>query len=125
MHQLEVLEKLYAGHLAPQDAMAALSPPIDFRALKKARFIKLRIVAREEGLFPNLLLRLLFLCPFPVVLLRIAVRFAPKKMFDSLSEEFGDFQAMGPKELYRLIRYARGTTVRIDTDDALVSIKIR
>lgn len=125
MHQLEVLEKLYTGCLAPEEALNALAPPVDFRALKKARFIKMRITARDEGLFPNLLLRLLFFFPFPVVLLRIAVRFAPKKLFDSLNDGFDDFKDMGPKDLYRLVRHARGTTIRIDTDDALVSIKIR
>ncbi len=125
MQELEVLNQLYTGNLNPQEALTALTPPVDFRALKKARFIKMRILARDEGLFPNLLLRLLFFFPFPVVLLRLAVRFAPKKLFDSLNEDFGDFKDMGPKDLYRLIRHARGTTIRIDTEDALVSIKIR
>jgi len=127
MQDLEILNQIYDGNLTAQEGYDSLYPLFDKKALKRARFIKMRVnVKEDDSKAANTLLKVLFILPLPLVFLRIALRIAKKK---GLSKQFNYNQIdqltdAQLDELINLTKYAKHTKITVESDDADVIIKI-
>lgn len=116
------LEALYNGEKSVDEVYHQLVPTIDTRSLKRARYAKMRIKLPEESLGLNLFLRLLFALPFPLFIARFALRKGLYRKIQNQSHNAFNFEL---EDINHLIKYSKGTTISIDTDDAQIRIKIR
>ncbi len=118
MNYEETLQKLQNNELTVDQAFTELYPVKKTKLEKpgkRAHFIKLRINVPEEGKRLNTFLRILFAIPFPMIFARMGLRFAGR---------FVDVEEVDLKEISRLLKYSRNTSVQVDTDDAKIDIKI-
>ena len=118
------LQALYQGDINLDEAYQSLYPSIDTRSLRRARFVKFRIILPEESLKLNLFLRVLFGLPVPVGLARF---FFKKFMNKAETHPKFDLESFGldRDDLLHLITYSKGITVKIESKDAIISLKIR
>ena len=122
----EQLQALYNGEVSVQEVYKHLEPEtaIDTRALKRARYVKMRIRLPEESLGLNALLKILFGLPLPMFIARFILR---KTMYKSLQHPNLQNQdiPLDLEEIEKLIKYSKGTTIMIESKDANIKIKIR
>lgn len=126
MDHLETLERLHAGDISLDEAHHMITPKVKRPpGLKRARYAKMRIkLNKEESRFARILLRVLFALPLPMFLVRFGLNIAIKRMPSNAKDEIE--QAMGDVEMLKTyIKYSRGTTITIQSDDADIKIKIR
>ncbi len=124
---MKILEDLYEGRIDLDKANAILgkedepSAPegIDKKNLKRAHFVKISIRLPNEPRRINWLVRILFAFPIPVSIVNLFVRIVGSKMEKQLEET-----GLDAKDIRALVRYARGTRVFIDSEDARLSVKI-
>ncbi len=114
MNEHEVLTSLHEGKLSAQTAYETLFPHAQ-QKLKKARFIRLKMVLPNEAPALNLLLRALFIFPLPIRLALFALRFVDEKHFQD---------AFDKATLKKMIKYAANTRVTIQSEDALIRISV-
>lgn len=121
MNTLEVCEELYNGKINALDAYDTLTPMVNKKGLKRAFFIKMRITLPNESKKLNAFLRLLFALPLPIGLLRFALRFAP---VDKHLEN-NQIEGFTKEDISALLKYSRGTKIKIESDDAIIRIIIK
>ncbi len=143
----EVLNTLYQGKTSPEDALKTLENPAAFKGFKKARFIRIKMKLPNESTRLNLFLRSLFAFPIPIGMARfflnIAGKHAPQavqkttKHLDHIDEAKRDdvkakirssseeLETIDFQEIGRYLRYARGTRIKIESTDAIITITIR
>ncbi|MFP4286812.1 MAG: hypothetical protein ACLFRI_03860 [Candidatus Izemoplasmataceae bacterium] len=121
MNTLEVCEALYDGSLTSQQAYDTLTPMMNRRGVKRAFFIKMRITLPNESKRLNAFLRILFAIPLPIGLVRFGLRFAP------IDEQFkkNQIEGLSKDDLSALLKYARGTKIKIESEDAIIRIVIK
>ncbi len=141
-----ILEKLYSGEITSEDALTRLTPEPEFKGLKKARFVKIKIDLPNESRKLNFFLKALLSIPLPIGLAKLGVRLMNKSVkkgalsqkalanapedkkaeitekMKSAETSLNDFDF---NELYNYLRYAKNTTIDIDSNDAKIKIKIR
>ena len=110
-----ILNKLENNEITSKEALDLLYPVKKQKMGKKAYFVKMKIIAREEGKGVNRLLRILFALPFPIILARIGLRFAGRFIKDE------DFDI---SEISKMLKYSKNTVIDIDSKDATVKIKV-
>jgi hypothetical protein len=120
MNTLELCENIYDGKLSAIEAYDTMTPMVNKSGLKRAFFVKMRITLPNESKRLNAFLRVLFALPLPIGLLRFALRFAP--IDKTLEKEASGFTKA---DLSAMLKYARGTKVKIETDDAIIRIIIK
>ncbi len=124
MERLELLESLRDADLETLDAYRMLNQPEETSklpirgTLKRAHFIKLSMDLPKESKKVNLFFRTLFALPLPISIVNLFLRIAGKRS-RHLTEENIDM-----KLICRLIRYAKGLRVDIESDDATICIRI-
>ena len=117
------LQALYDGQKNIEEVYNSLVPQVNTHSLKRARYVKMRIILPEESTGLNIFLKMLFGLPLPMSIARFILRKAmakashPKLHKEELGLDFHD--------LDQLIKYSRGTTISIDSKDAKIRIKIR
>ncbi len=127
MDTVKILEDLHAGRIDLESANSMIagedeSPAqmkIEKKNLKRAHFIKISVRLPNESRRINWFMRCLFVFPVPVSLVNLFVRIAGKKMQHKLEDT-----GLDVKDLRTIIRYARGTRVRIEAEDARITVKI-
>jgi hypothetical protein len=112
----KVLEKVENGELNPEEALETLYKKSLPRIGRRASFIKMNIHVPEEGAKVNTFLKILFLLPMPIILAKVGLRIASKRV--DLDQD------IDLKEIAKYITYSKGTRVSIDTEEAKVEIKI-
>ncbi len=124
MEKEQLLQSLYDGEVDAQSVYKTMYPQtFNQRGLKRAHFAKLRINAKDEGFWPNLLLRLLFILPFPVVFGRLILRVLKKKI-DQTLDQHSNGSDLNYEMIYGLLKYSKGVRIDIQTDDADINIKV-
>jgi len=126
MENESVLEALYQGDLTAQNAYDSLYPLIDKKKLKRARFVKMKInVKEEDSKATNIFLSILFFFPIPLFIARMLMRIAMKKGQNYVNlEDINQTNDFDMKTLIELSKYAKGTSITVESDDADVNIKI-
>ena len=115
MDQLSVLEKIENNELTAFEALDKLYPVKKTRPGKRAYFIKMRIRVPEEGKGVNTFLRILFMIPIPILFARMGLR---------LAKRFADMDDVNMKEISRLLKYSKNTKISVESEDAVIDIKI-
>ena len=115
MNQLSVLEKIEKNELTAFEALDQLYPVKKTRPGKRAYFIKMSVRIPEEGKKINTFLRILFAIPIPIMFARMGLRFAKR---------YVDEEEINWKEISKLIKYSKNTTVSVESEDAIIDIKI-
>ncbi len=115
MNQLSVLKRIEKHELTAYEALDRLYPVEKIKPGKRAFFIKMSINIPEEGRALNTFLRILFALPIPLIFARMGLRFA-KRYFDK--------EDIDINEISRLLKYSRNTKISIESEEALVDIKI-
>ncbi len=117
----EVLNTLSQGDLTPQEAYEKLYPvEPEIKKLKKARYVRMKITLLEESAGLNTFLKLLFIFPIPVWLIKMSVGLGNRVA--KLEEKLDD--NIDLKMLKTMINHASGTKVHIISDDAIIRIDI-
>ena len=115
MNQKSVLKKLENSELTVNDAYKELYPVSKSRGGKRAYFIKMSIRIPEEGKGLNTFLRILFAIPIPMMFARMGLRLGGRFIKD---ENFDI------NEISKLLKYSKNTKISVESQDALVDIKI-
>lgn len=118
MNYNKVLEKIESGDLSSQEAFDQLFPKKPIKTPKpgkRAHFIKMNIHVPEEGKGVNTFLKILFLIPFPMIFARMGLRFAGRFIKD---------EDVDISEIAKLLKYSKDTSIKVDSKDAQVDIKI-
>ena len=118
MNYQSILSRLESQDLSPELAYKELYPEKKTKPGKRASFIKLRIKVPNEGKGLNTFLRILFAFPIPLVFARWGLKFANR--FSNFEEQ-GDLDM---DEILRLLKYSKGTKIKVEAQDAQVDIKI-
>ncbi len=116
------LVALYNGEKTVDEVYDSIVPSFNTRSLKRARYAKMRIHLPEESRRLNLFLRALFGMPIPLFIARFIMR---KTLKSKIQSHVDDHLGFSYHDLDQLLKYSRGTTVSIDTDEAQIRIKIR
>ncbi len=127
MEPVKTLEDLYEGkididrasELLALEETAPVSEEINKKHLKRAHFVKVSIRLPNEPRRINWLMRFLCALPVPVGLINFGLRLGRSKLDRQLAEV-----GLDTKELRTIIRYARGTRVLIEAEDARITVKI-
>ncbi len=140
----DILNALYQGDVTLDDAYRQLSEPPTPR-LKRARFVRISIKLPNESRGINTLMQVLFALPIPIGFAKLFLKQAKKKaqtVIEKQAKKSIDLedetaledvntkiteqteQLKQLDEMYQLLRYAKGTRVFIDTNDAKIRIKI-
>ncbi|MFH5881445.1 hypothetical protein [Liberiplasma polymorphum] len=124
MNQLQVCEKVYNGELSASQAHELLVPKINTKLLKRARFIKMRIHLPNESRKLNTFLKILFALPIPLFIARWGLNIAGKKAGSHHGKhEFTDEISLD--EIKALLKYAKGTRIKVESNDAVIRIIIK
>lgn len=120
MNELEVLNDLADGQISIFQAHALL----EHHTLlpdkpKKARFVKLYVDPHDESKAVRAFLRILFALPLPLGLVRFAVVNQLHKQL-SKNEEW----TFEKETLIEMLKYAKDTTITVESKDATVYIKL-
>ncbi len=143
----EVLNALYRGDTVPEDALETIENPAAFKGFKKARFIRIRMKLPNESKRVNLLMRTIFAMPIPIGMVRFFLNIAGKhaphavqkttKHLDHIDEAKRDevkekiasssqqLDTIDFQEIGRYLRFARGTRIDIESEDAIIAIRIK
>ena len=117
MNYLEVLNKLESNDITPTLAYKKLYKEKKPKIGKRAFFIKMRIQVPDEGKKLNTFLKILFAIPFPMMFARMGLRIGSR--FAKIDDIDIDI-----KEISRMLKYSKNTSISVDTDDAQVDIRI-
>ncbi len=115
MSKKTVLQKIEKNELTAYEGMEQLYPEKSAKLGKRAFFIKMSIKVPEEGKGVNTFLRILFAIPIPIMFARMGLRFAGR---------FVKADEIDMKEISKLLKYSRNTSIQVDSRDAKVNIKI-
>lgn len=120
MREHSVLKQLHEGDINAFQAYSLLeSRGRKLSKPKRARFVKLSVNPEEESRKVRLLLFFLFALPLPLFIARWAL---DRGLKDKIDEDTGD--AVDIESFKSLLRYAKGTTIDVDSKDAKVNVKI-
>ncbi len=144
--QLDVLNALYEGQVSSEKALQRLTPKHEFKGFKRARYIKIKMSIPNGSRKLNMFLKTLFAIPIPIGFGKIVVKLMNSKVQKGLMNT-KSLEKVDPEkrqevaekmwraenslndldlnELYTYLRYAKNTTIDIDTEDAKIKIKIR
>lgn len=110
--ELSVLEDIALNKINALDAY--IHDEASRLNLKRARFVRFKLQSSEMPLFLNGVFRLMSRIPLPLKLAHFALGRIPQKNDMSWSHAVAK----------HLLRYAKGTKIRIDTDDATIAITV-
>lgn len=110
-----VLKKLEDNEITSEEALKELYPKQKQRKGKRAWFIKMAIVAPDEGKGANRLFKILFFFPFPIMFARMGIRFASR---------FIKNDGIDMAEISKMLKYGKHSCVQVDTKEAQIDIKI-
>jgi hypothetical protein len=112
-----VLHKIEKEELTAQEAFDLLYPEKPIRPAKygkRAMFIKMKIVAVDEGKGANTFLRILFALPIPIIFARLGIRFASRFINDD---------DIDLKEISKLLKYSKNTKIQVESAEAQINIQ--
>ncbi len=115
MNRATVLRKIENNELTAKAGYELMYPLKKQKIGKRAYFFKLKIKVLNESRGVNNLLRVLFILPVPLALLRVALLF---------SKRFVKNDEVDLKKLADLIKYSKYTTVSVISKEAIVDIKV-
>jgi hypothetical protein len=119
MNYLDVLEKLEKDEISVLEAEKLLERKSKIKPGKRAHFVKMKLHVPDEGKNINLLFKILFMIPIPVIIatmgLRLGKRFIP---------DMGDDVNLDVNDIIRLIKYSKNTRINVESKDAHIDIKI-
>ncbi len=117
MEQLDTLHKLHNNEITVLDAYDTLYKVQEVKTppLKKAHFIRLNIHLLNESNALNQFLRILFMFPIPIAIVRFALRFMNVKKIN---------HTLDIDTIKQLIASAKHTKINIASDDAIIKISI-
>lgn len=118
MNYQKTLSKLESQEITPELAYKELYNKKEPKPGKRATFIKLRITIPNEGKGLNTFLRILFALPIPLIFARWGLKVAGR--FTTFDEE----NEVDLKQLLNLIKYSKGTKIKVEAKDALIDIKV-
>lgn len=113
-----VLQKLEKEELTAQEAFDLLYPEKPTKPVKygkRAMFVKMKIVAPDEGKGVNTFLKILFALPIPIVFARIGLRIGSRFIKDD---------DIDLKEISTMLKYSKNTKIQVDSEDAQVHIQV-
>ncbi|MCF7925634.1 MAG: hypothetical protein K9L26_03780 [Candidatus Izimaplasma sp.] len=113
----EVLEKIESGSISAEEAFDELFPIKKAKPGKRATFIKMNVQVPDESKGLNTFLKILFALPIPMVFARLGLRLG--KRFAKLEDEDVDFD-----QIMQLLKYSRHTKIQVESEEAVVDIKI-
>lgn len=120
MKEESVLRQLHDGDINAYQAYSLLEKGRDKPVKpKKARFVKMSVNPEEESRKVRILLSFLFALPLPLFIARWAL---DKGLRDKIDEDTGE--TINVEEFKNLLKFARGTTIDVLSNDATVRIKI-
>ncbi len=115
MNQELILRKIETNELTAYEALKKLYPEKKVKPGRRAFFIKMNIKVPEEGKGVNTFLKILFIIPIPILFAKIGLRIANRFM---RTDEV-DF-----KEIAKMLKYSKNSVISIESDDAIIDIKI-
>ncbi|MGM0435942.1 MAG: hypothetical protein ACQEQA_02715 [Bacillota bacterium] len=120
MKEIEVLDKLAQGEVSIFEAhnMIEHKKMVPAKA-KKARFVKLHIDPHDESRGARLFLKALFALPLPLGIIRF---FVVKTLYGKISEN--EAWDIDKETLINMLKYAKDTTISVESSDATIHIKI-
>lgn len=101
----QILFQLHQKQIKPKDAYKELYPKIHKNKMRRAHFVKLKILVPDDKTATRIL-RILFAFPMPLFIVRLILRF--------VKEENSSDLPLTKKEIIRLISY-RGIKVSVNT----------
>jgi len=120
MKEIEVLEKLQRGEVSIFEAHNMLEHGKMLPAkAKKARFVKFHINPRDESKAARLFLKTLFALPLPMGIIRF---FLVKGLYKKISEN--DAWDIDRETFINMLKYAKDTTITVESSDADIHIKL-
>ena len=115
MSQKSVLKKLESSELTAYEAYKELYPLKKQKIGKRAFFVKMSVTIPEESKRLNTFLKILFVIPIPMIFARMGLRFGSRFIKDT---------DIDISEIAKLLKYSRNTKISVESQEALVDIKI-
>jgi len=120
MKEIEILNKLAKREVSIFEAhnMLERGKMLPAKA-KKARFVKLHIDPHDESRGTRLFLKTLFALPLPLGIIRF---FLVKALYSKISEN--DAWDIDKETFINMLKYAKDTTITVESSDADIHIKL-
>ena len=116
MNYENVLNQLVDNTISVDQAYNKIYKPANIKPGKRAFFVKMRIKVPEEGKGVNTFLRILFAIPLPMIFARMGLRIAGR--FAKIDDD------VDLKLISKMLKYSRHTSVKVESQDAQIDIKV-
>ena len=119
MNQKSILKKLENNELTAGEALNKLYPVKHEKLGKRASIVKMSFKVPEEGKALNTFFKILFAIPLPIIFARLGLRFAGR-----LANRFAKNEDIDFKEISKLLKYSKDTRISVESDQAIIDIKV-
>ncbi len=82
---------------------------------KRAHFVKLKVYVKDEGRGLNMLLKVIFALPIPIVLVKIILKLVSKHA----NTNNVDIDMIG-----KMLKYAKHSKLELEAEDAIVKVRV-